>query len=147
MRPKGSAEALRARRQKAVALLSQGISLREIARRIGCNASSVMRWRDKWNALGEEGLEVLTSTGRPAKLNTRQKTQLLGFLRQGPKAFGLNSDAWTLKRVTTLIQRKFSVDYHFTHVGRLLHSLGWRPLKSEPLDSGRTKAPRGWAPG
>ena len=46
MRPHGSPESLEERRRKVVESLNQRISLHEIARRIGCNASSVMRWRD-----------------------------------------------------------------------------------------------------
>ncbi len=45
MRPHG-APALLEKRRRAVALLAQGLSLNEVARRIGCHASSVMRWRD-----------------------------------------------------------------------------------------------------
>src|SRR6266704_6248071 len=45
-RLKGSADLLEDRRQRALALLDSGYSLNEVGRRIGCNASSVMRWRD-----------------------------------------------------------------------------------------------------
>ena len=41
MRLKGSAEVLEARRQRAIQMLADELSLNEIARRIGCNASSV----------------------------------------------------------------------------------------------------------
>ncbi len=30
-------------------------------------------------------------------------------------------------RVAELVQRRFGVDYHVDHVGRLLHELGWSP--------------------
>jgi hypothetical protein len=40
---------LEARRRRVIALLKQQLSLHEIARRMGCHASSVLRWR---NALG-----------------------------------------------------------------------------------------------
>ena len=45
-RLKGSADLLEDRRKRALALLDSGYSLNEVGRRIGCNASSVMRWRD-----------------------------------------------------------------------------------------------------
>ena len=131
MRPKGSAEVLRARRQKAIKLLTDEVSLNEIARRIGCNASSVMRWRDRWNALGEEGLEVGSSPGRPTKMSTQQKGELVQLRLQGPMAFRWRTDVWTTHRVATLIHRKSSIDYHFTHVARILHALNWGPQKPE----------------
>src|ERR1039458_4182404 len=44
-RLKGSADLLEDRRKRALALLDSGYSLNEVGRRIGCNPSSVMRWR------------------------------------------------------------------------------------------------------
>jgi len=162
MRPKGSAEVLLARRRRAIKMLSDEISLNEIARRIGCNASSVMRWRDRWDALGEEGLKVGASPGRPTRMSEQQKQQLVQLLLRGPMAFGWHTDVWTTQRIATLIKRKFSVDYHFTHVARILHALDWSPQKPERRalerndaaiqkwkDSGWErikKTPRGWAP-
>lgn len=57
MRPKGSAAVLLARRKKAIKLLDEDLSLNEIARRIGSNANSVMRWRDRWLSRGRRGCE------------------------------------------------------------------------------------------
>lgn len=163
MRLKGSAEVLLARRQKAIALLEEEqLSLNEIARQIGCNASSVMRWRDRWYSKGKEGLQVLASPGRPTKMNDRQRAQLLQFLLKGPLAFGWQTDIWTTRRVADLIQKKFSIDFHYTHVARLLHGMGWSPQKPERRAIERNeeaiqewkvtdwkrikKKPRGWAP-
>ena len=151
MRLKGSADILLARRKRAIKMLAEEISLNEIARRIGCNASSVMRWRDRWDALGEEGLKVGVSPGRPPRMNKRQKYELVQLLLQGPMAFGWRTDVWTTQRVATLIQRKFSIDYHFTHVCRILHALDWSPQKPErralerrpPSRSGKPPTGRG----
>ena len=40
-RPKGSPDRIKDRRERALALLDEGHSLNEVARQIGCNASSV----------------------------------------------------------------------------------------------------------
>jgi hypothetical protein len=45
-RLKGSADLLEDRRRRALALLDDGLSLNEVGRQIGCNPSSVTRWRD-----------------------------------------------------------------------------------------------------
>ena len=131
MRLKGSAEVLLARRKRAIKMPADEISLNEIARRIGCNASSVMRWRDRWDALGEEGLKVGASPGRPTRMSAQQKRQLVQLLLKGPMAFGWRTDVWTTQRIATLIKRKFSIEYHFTHVARILHALDWSPQKPE----------------
>jgi transposase len=163
MRLKGSADVLLSRRHKAISLFEQQeFSLNEIARQIGCSPSSVMRWRDRWITEGEEGLAVLASPGRPQKLKKRQKAQLLRYLLKGPMEFGWPTDVWTTKRIGSLIQNKFSVSYHYTHVARLMHALGWSPQKPERRALERNEAaikewkatnwrrikktPRGWAP-
>jgi len=56
MRPFGSPKQLERRRRKALELLDSGLSLNEVARRIGCHASSVMRWRDARQKNGKDGL-------------------------------------------------------------------------------------------
>ncbi|MBI3030656.1 MAG: helix-turn-helix domain-containing protein, partial [Candidatus Rokubacteria bacterium] len=45
MRPPGSPTQLEARRRRAVALLHQGLGVREVARQIGCSPTSVSRWQ------------------------------------------------------------------------------------------------------
>jgi len=77
-------------------------------------------------------------------------------------AFGWRTDVWTTRRVAELIRKKFSIDYHFTHVARILHTLNWSPQKPERRALERNEAaiqkwkatdwervkktPRGWAP-
>ncbi|MFH1276757.1 MAG: helix-turn-helix domain-containing protein, partial [Candidatus Eisenbacteria bacterium] len=58
MRLPGSAKVLEARRRRALALVEQGYSLNQAARRIGCAASSVMRWVRAVERHGSAGLEV-----------------------------------------------------------------------------------------
>ncbi|MBM4463568.1 MAG: helix-turn-helix domain-containing protein [Chloroflexi bacterium] len=43
MRPKGSAAALEARRQRAGTLLEKGLGIRKVARQVGSSPSSVKR--------------------------------------------------------------------------------------------------------
>ena len=111
-------------------MLDEDLSLNEIARRIGCNASSVMRWRDRWLSGGEEGLRVRASPGRPARMTRAQKRRLLRYLVRGPLDFGWKTDIWTTRRIVTLIQEKFGISYHFTHVARLLHAFGLEPAEA-----------------
>ena len=162
MRLKGSSAVLLARRMKAIKLLDEELSLNEIARRIGCNASSVMRWRDRWLSGGEEELQVRVSPGRPSRMSGAEKRRLLRCLVRGPLEFGWTTDIWTTRRIVTLIKNEFAISYHFTHVARLLHALGWSPQKPERRALERNEAaiqkwkdstwkkvkktPRGWAP-
>jgi len=122
-RPKGSADLISDRRRRALALLKSGLSLNEVARRIQCAASSVMRWQNAWRRRGAEALRVGASPGRPQRLKPAQRRRLLKVLLKGPLAHGYNTNVWTTARIAEVIRREFGVSYHRDHVGRLMHSL------------------------
>ncbi len=125
MRPCGSPEALEARRQRVVALLGQDRSLHEIGRRLGCHASSVLRWRNAWQVGGPAALKAKPASGRPPRLTARQTVRLVRLLTQGAMAHGYRTELWTTQRIAALIERHLGIRYHRNHVGKLLHQLGW----------------------
>jgi len=131
MRPYGSPTTLEKRRRRAISLLEHGLSLHEVARRIGCHASSVMRWRNIHERYGKHGLNPKPVPGRPPRLSSRQKAQLVGLLTEGAMANGYRTELWTTARIAKLIERTFHVRYHRDHVGRLMHALGWSYQKPE----------------
>ena len=130
-RPKGSADLLEDRRRRALALVDSGCSLNEAARRIGCGASSVMRWLHARRRGGEEALRVRFSPGRPPKLRRKQTERLIRLLVQGAMARGYRTNLWTTARIAQLIEDEFAVRYHTHHIGRLMHRLGWSHQKPE----------------
>ena len=161
-RPKGSADLLSDRRRRALELLKSGLSLNEVARRIRCVASSVMRWRNAWRQRGADALKVGSSPGRPLKLKATHQLRLLRLLLNGPLAHGYNTNVWTTARIAEVIRREFGVSYHRDHIGRLMHSLNWSHQKPEKRAIERNEAEierwkrkewprarktlRGWAP-
>jgi len=162
MRPHGSPKSLEARRRRVVAFLKQKLSLHEIARRIGCHASSVLRWRNAWHAGGPEALQAKPAPGRPPRLTAQQKARLVQLLTAGARAHGYRTELWTTQRIAALIERRLGVRYHRNHVGKLLHQLGWSHQKPErrALERDETaiaewkraiwprvkKTPQGWRP-
>ena len=131
MRPHGSPQDLETRRHKAISLVRKRISLHEIARRIGCHASSVLRWRNAWLRGGRAALKAKPASGRPPFLTQKQKKELAVLLLQGATAHGYGTELWTTQRIAALIERRFGVQYHRNHIGRLLHRLGWSHQKPE----------------
>lgn len=125
MRPHGSPKLLERRRRQALKLLDQDLSLHEVARRIGCHPSSVMRWRDARDSEGEAGIRAKPAPGRPRKLTERQCVRLVKLLLKGAMANGYRTELWTTARIAELIEKKFGVRYHRDHIGRLMASLGW----------------------
>src|ERR1700738_244998 len=94
-RLKGSADLLEDRRKRALALLDSGHSLNQVGRLIGCNASSVMRWRDARRRGGAKALRVRFSPGRPLKLDRAERKRLADVLLRGPLAHGYRTNLWT----------------------------------------------------
>jgi transposase len=131
MRLPGSAGVLESRRRRALALVQQGLSLNGAARRIGCAASSVMRWLRAFRRGGPEGLKVRPASGRPPRLSARRRQQLLKQLLRGPMAHGYPTDLWTTQRIAEVIERRYGVRYHRNHVSRLLAQCGWSCQKPE----------------
>jgi transposase len=130
-RPKGSAELIEARRRQALRLLDEGYSLNEVGRMIGSAPSSVMRWRDAVQSGGEEAFKVRFSSGRPPALTAAQRKQIVKLLLKGAMANGFSTELWTTGRVAVLIQKHCRVQFHRSHVARLLHELGFSCQKPE----------------
>lgn len=131
MRPYGSPKALEARRRRALSLLAEDQSLTDVARKVGCHPSAVMRWRDAARRGGPKALCAKPVPGRPSRLNHRQMDRLVRVLFKGPLARGYSTDIWTTKRIADLIREEFGVRYHRDHVGRLLHRLKWSCQKPD----------------
>ncbi len=161
-RPKGSADLLEDRRRRALALVDSGCSLNEAARRIGCGASSVLRWYRVRRRGGEKALQVRFSPGRPPKLGAKQLQRLVQLLLKGAMARGYRTNLWTTARIALLIAEEFGIRYHPNHIGRLMHRLQWSHQKPERRAierdeseveqwknqqwPGIKKKPLGWAP-
>jgi transposase len=131
MRSKGSAEQLQERRLKAIALLKQGHTQVEVARRLGVTPSAVSQWNKTYDQEGRDALLAKYHAGPAPKLSLKQCERLLKYLRQGPRKHGWLTELWTLPRIAELIDRKFDVQYNQSGVWRLLNRLGWSCQKPE----------------
>ena len=129
MRPKGSADLIADRRRRALTLLAGRLSFNEVARRIGCAASSVMRWRNAWRRRGEDALTVRFSPGRPRKLTRVQERRLVKLLLKGAIANGYRTELWTMARIAEVIHRTFKIACHPNTAGLLMRRLKWSHQK------------------
>jgi transposase len=120
---------LERKRERAVELLSQGLTQAEIARILDVDARSVRRWKHDLRWGGRAALKAVPASGRPLKLTQGQRQRLEKQLLKGAQAAGFPSDLWTCPRVAEHIERRFGVRYHVDHVCRLLHAMNWSPQK------------------
>lgn len=139
-RPSGSAELIEARRRQALRLLDQGYSLAEVGRMTDCAASSVMRWRNARARGGSQALKVRPTPGRPPALSHAQRQRIIKRLMKGAMANGFSTQLWTTSRVAAVIHRCCKVQYHRSHVARLLHDFGFSCQKPERLALERDEA-------
>jgi len=139
-RPAGSAELLEARRRQALRLLDQGYSLAAVGRMADCAASSVMRWRDARARGGSQALKVRPTPGRPPALSPAERQRIINRLMKGAMANGFSTQLWTTSRVAAVIHRCCKVQYHRSHVARLLHDFGFSCQKPERLALERDEA-------
>ena len=131
MRPYGSPSQLEQRRFQAIALFEKGLAPVDIAKKVKVDRRSVRRWKASFLKQGHTGVVARPASGRPPKLAARQKRQLERSLLKGAQSAGFPTDLWTCPRIGDLIQRKFGVEYHVHHIGRLMRSMGWSPQKLE----------------
>lgn len=123
-------EQLEQRRLAAGRDLQAGMSQAEVADEYEVSESTAHRWA---KTVEQEGLEGLKSTrheaGRPAALTDEDKQRLAELLQEGAQAHGWETDLWTRQRVAEVIEREFGVDYTPRHCSRILHEIGFRPVK------------------
>jgi transposase len=140
MRPHGTPQELEARRVRAVELLKQGVEPHVVADRLGVDRRSVRRWNRAYRRKGRDGLKAHPASGRPPKLNSRQRGSLARWILRGAEAFGFPTALWTCRRVAQVVRDRFGVNYHPDHVGRLLRSCGLTPQRPQVVAKERNDA-------
>ena len=131
------------RRRRGARLLEAGTKQAEVARRVGVTRTSVSRWEKLRQEGGEEALKRPKRFGRPRRLSDVQCEELIEQLKAGALAAGFATELWTLPRMRTLIEQRFSVQLTEPSVWRLLRSLGWSVQR--PTGQARNeKAIRTW---
>ena len=106
MRPKGMTKAdLEARRLAAVTMVDAGMSCHEVARRLGCAPSSVIRWRQSFVEGGRDAIRAIPEEGKQhsAYLDDTDRARLAALIVAGPRAAGFSTDLWSLSRIRVLV--------------------------------------------
>ncbi len=129
MRPFGTSEQLARRRQRALALLRQGLSAKQVAQRVGVTARSIRRWQQE--SKRPQPKHRGPGPGRPRRLTAAQLQRLERALGRGAFAYGYAEDYWTLDRIAHVIWELFQVRYRPSGVWYLLQRMGWSSQKPQ----------------
>ena len=95
------------RRRRAMTLLDQGLTQKQVAGKLGVTPAAVCIWAKARREGGDQALKAKPHPGRTPKLNQRQVTGLETWLLQRPRRHGLPTELWTLPRVVELIEKRF----------------------------------------
>jgi transposase len=128
---RGTKREREARRMLAANLFMECRKTSEIASILGVTSGAVSQWRGVWNESGKEGLRSKAHPGRIPELDDEDRCKLAKYLADGPKSHGFDSELWTLPRVAKVIEDKFGVIHHSSHVSRILRQMNWSPQKPE----------------
>jgi transposase len=122
-------EARLAFRARAVLLAEDGVSVSEIARRLGTTRKTVRQWRDRFVQVGcLDALADLPRSGRPARVPLAVRCNLvkLACTRPDPRRTKF-LDTWTRSALADALERETGYRLSVTEVGRILHLEGLRP--------------------
>lgn len=127
MRPAGQTkQQLEVRRRTAMALLDLGQKPAQIARALGCDVSSIHRWRRAVRTGGAQALTALVEKKpRAPKLDAPKRAWIRQVLTKDPTRFGFETALWTLGRLRTLLIQRFGIEQSEAHLSRVVRSLGF----------------------
>jgi putative transposase len=93
---------------------------------VGVSQPTSSRWARAWNDAGVEGLRPRFGGGRPPKLPPAQWDDICAVLEDG--------QPWTSREIHALIEDRYGVTYHPTHLARKLRTSGMNYAKPRPMD-------------
>ena len=110
------------------------------AARIGDVGLQIIRdWVLRFNANGPDGLIDGKATGKPPKLNDRQRQALARIVESGPIPAVHGVVRWRRKDLALWIYDEFHISLDETTVGRELRALGFRKISARPRHKGQNE--------
>ena len=106
--------------------LYEGNTQQQAGTAVGVSQPTSSRWARAWNQNGTEGLRPRFGGGRPPKLTPTQWDEICALLK--------DSQPWTPREIHALIEDRYGVTYHPTHLARKLRTSGMHYAKPRPMD-------------
>jgi transposase len=111
---------------QALLWFSEEIGVKEIAKRMGVTAKTIINWIKTFMYKGIGWLtgQHYQGRGHKEKLTKAQQKQLVEFIKAGPEANGFHCGIWNSALIAELIWLKFGVRYNVNYLSSLLKKLG-----------------------
>lgn len=133
---------MRTRAQMILLSAERGLKAPQIAEVVRESERTVQRWLKRYQAEGVQGLYDAPKGGRPGKVTTAYKEQLISSIRRRPRALGQPFSLWTLERLANYMAEQSgiriseeAVRLHLKANGIVLsrpqHKIARRPLVAQ----------------
>ena len=120
-------------RQRAIRLLEQGKSQKEVASHLSVNKNSVYTWNKNYKKYGYKGLKEKPQghkKGIGRLLSSEQEKQVQNLIiDKMPDQLKLPFALWTRRAIVELIKREFGVTIAIRTMGTYLERWGFTPQK------------------
>lgn len=100
------------------------MSLRDAAAKFGCTHGKIDFWKQRYEHEGVRGLYTRERSGRPPKINSKQRSKLRRIVRKHNATKG-----WRTRGIRELIRQETGVTYSLRHTIRIAQSWGLSKIK------------------
>lgn len=111
------------RRLRAWTLYEQGWTQHQIAEALGVTQGAISQWLKRGRSGGMSALKTRKAPGATPRLTLDQQSRLVELLDAGPQVAGFSGGSWNRMWVRELIMRQFGIEYHVSHISRILQRL------------------------
>jgi transposase len=109
----------------AILLLLEGWKSTTVAKLFGLTRWSVVKWIQRINALGVDGVKEVHRPGRPPRLGPEIQQALEEVLQKNPRSLGLKRNRWDGIVVAEYLERVHSVHVKVRQAQRWIRRLGF----------------------
>jgi transposase len=127
-----TADAAQARRLLAIAMILEGASRLDAARRAGMDRQTLRDWVHRYNEAGIDGVISRKPPGASSKLTKAQMAELRQLVMAGPDPQIHKVIRWRCVDLRTEVARRFAVTVPERTIGKWLRKLKLTRLKPRP---------------
>lgn len=113
-------------RAKMVLWSREGVSGRQIAKRLGREPETVYRQLDRFDKEGLSGLKDRPRPGRPLEYDEQERGQIIAIARTSPQALDLEFGYWSLDRLVEYVNVELGIAIGRSQLHRVLQAEGLR---------------------
>jgi transposase len=128
-----SRDGAKVRRLLALALILEGHSRTEAAKRSGMDRQTLRDWVHRYNLAGVDGLTSGHGPGQPPSLTAEQMAELKDLVIKGPDPEKHGVVRWRCLDLRAEVARRFTVDVTEGTIGKWLRKLELTRLQPRPF--------------